>query len=166
MRTASRPLAWALLFASLALAGACGRGKPAPTAPEPPVATDTPASTPAPAPAAPAKPVAYKVEGGADAWHGVGIVCDFEKPFQLKGGGLTVDFTPATKDGGTYKYNGQLGGFRVYGGEAYSVEWIGAVPVKMKGWGVGTVVTPIGPQSDNGIEHYTIERSAEPCPAG
>jgi len=170
MSTASRPLAWALLFASLALAGACGRGKPAPIAPEPPVAADTPPPTPAPsaapAPAAAPQPVAYKVEGGADAWHGVGIVCDFTRPFELKGGGLTLQFTPSSKDGGTYKYNGELGGFRVYGGEAYSVEWIGTAPVKMKGWGVGTVDTPIGPQSDNGIEHYTIERSAEPCPAG
>ena len=169
MKTASRPLAWVLLLASLVLAGACGRGKPAPTAPEPPVASET---APMPAPTVPAptvvppKPVAYKVEGGADAWHGVGIVCDFEKPFELKGGGLTVQFTPASKDGGTYKYDGQLGGFRVYGGEAYSVEWIGPTPVKMKGWGVGTVDTPIGPQSDNGIEHYTVERSAEPCPPG
>ena len=169
MKTAFRPLAWAVLLAATALVAACGRGKPAPTAPEPPVASET-APVPAPAPTAPAvappKPVAYKVEGGADAWHGVGIVCDFTKPFELKGGGLTVQFTPSSKDGGTYKYNGELGGFRVYGGEAYSVEWLGTAPVKMKGWGVGTVDTPIGPQSDNGIEHYTIERSAEPCPAG
>ena len=173
MKPAFRPLAWVLLVAGVTLAGACSRGKPAPTAPEPPVATDTvpaPSTSPAP-PAAPARvappePVAYKVEGGADDWHGIGIVCDFEEPFLLKGGGLVVQFTPTSKDGGTYTYNGQLGGFRVYGGEAYSVEWSGAVPVKMKGWGVGTVVTPIGPQSDNGIEHYTIERSAEPCPAG
>ena len=168
MKTASRPLAWAMLLASLALAGACGRGKPAPSAPEPPVATDrapAPSASPIPTTAPLPKRVAYKVEGGADAWHGIGIVCDFEKPFELKGGGLTVQFTPASKDGGTYKYNGQLGGFRVYGGEAYSVEWIGPTPVKMKGWGVGTVDTPIGPQSDNGIEHYTVERSAEPCPA-
>ena len=170
MKTVFRPLALALLLVGTVMASACGRGKPVPTAPEPPVAAEaTPAAPAAPATPAPTlpqpKPVAYKVEGGADAWHGVGIVCDFSKPFQLKGGGLTVDFTPASKDGGTYKYDGTLHGFRVYGGEAYSVEWIGATPVKMKGWGVGTVDTPIGPQSDNGIEHYTIERSAEPCPA-
>ena len=169
MTVVVRPLVWAALFACIFLVAACGRGKPAPTTPASPVATEaarvSAPSPPAVAPPLP-KPVAYKVEGGADAWHGVGIVCDFEEPFLLKGGGLVVQFTPTSKDGGTYTYNGQLGGFRVYGGEAYSVEWSGAVPVKMKGWGVGTVVTPIGPQSDNGIEHYTIERSAEPCPAG
>ena len=171
MKTTLRPLAWALLLASLALAGACGRGKPAPTAPEPPVATDAP---PAPAPPSPTipttaplpKPVAYKVEGGADAWHGVGIVCDFERPFELKGGGLTVKFTPTSKDGGTYKYDGTLHGFRVYGGEAYSLEWAGATPIKMKGWGIGTVDTPMGPRSNNGIEHYTVEGSTDACPAG
>ena len=168
MKTAFRLIAWAVLLAGTALAGACGRGKPAPPAPTPPVATET-APTPVARviPAVPApKPVAYKVEGGAAAWHGIGIVCDFTKPFELKGGGLTVHFTPASKDGGTYKYDGTLEGFRVYGGEAYSVEWIGTQPVKMKGWGVGTVVTPIGPQSDNGIEHYTIERSLDACPPG
>lgn len=162
-----RPLARVALLAGVLLVAACERSKP-PATPEPPVATDAPpAATPAPAPAVatPAKPVAYKVEGGADAWHGVGIVCDFTKPFQLKGGGLTVFFTPTSKDGGTYKYDGTLEGFRVYGGEAYSVEWIGTSPITMKGWGVGTVDTPIGPQKDNGIEHYTIERSFDACPA-
>ena len=162
-----RPLALTALAAGTLLVAACGRGKP-PAAPEPPVATDTPpvvAPAPAVAAAPPPKPVAYKVEGGADAWHGVGVVCDFTKPFQLKGGGLTVHFTPTSKDGGTYKYDGHLEGFRVYGGEAYSVEWIGTSPITMKGWGVGTVDTPIGPQKDNGIEHYTIERSFEACPA-
>ena len=162
-----RPLALTALAAGTLLVAACGRGKP-PAAPEPPVATDTPpvvAPAPAVAAAPPPKPVAYKVEGGADAWHGVGVVCDFTKPFQLKGGGLTVHFTPTSKDGGTYKYDGHLEGFRVYGGEAYSVEWIGTSPITMKGWGVGTVDTPIGPQKDNGIEHYTIERSFDACPA-
>lgn len=162
-----RPLACVAVLAGALLVAACGRGK-SPATPEPPVATDTPsASVPPPlAPVAPPpKPVAYKVEGGADAWHGVGIVCDFTKPFQLKGGGLTVHFTPTSKDGGTYKYDGHLEGFRVYGGEAYSVEWIGTSPITMKGWGVGTVDTPIGPQKDNGVEHYTIERSFDACPA-
>lgn len=169
MKTASRPLTWVLLFGGIALSAACGRGKPVSSSPEPPVASATipvPRSAP-PAPAAPLpKPVAYKVEGGADAWHGVGVVCDFEKPFELKGGGLTVNFTPTSKDGGTYAYDGTLHGFRVYGGEAYSLEWAGTTPVKMKGWGIGTVDTPMGPQSDNGIEHYTIERSTDACPAG
>lgn len=169
MKTAMHPLAWTLLLAGVTLAAACGRGKPAPTATEPPVASAT-ISAPGPTPPAPLvpppTPVAYKVEGGAAAWHGVGIVCDFTKPFQLKGGGLTVHFMPTSKEGGTYRYDGTLEGFRVYGGEAYSVEWIGTAPAKMKGWGIGTVDTPIGPQSDNGIEHYTIERSAEPCPPG
>ena len=166
MSVVVRPQAWALLLIATALVAACGRGKPPPT-PEPPVA-DEPAAALPPATAAVApspKPVAYKVEGGADAWHGKGVVCDFTKPFQLKGGGLTVFFSPTSKDGGTYKYDGHLEGFRVYGGEAYSVEWIGTSPVKMKGWGVGTVDTPMGPQKDNGIEHYSIERSAEACPA-
>ena len=169
MKTAFRPLAWTLLLAGTVTAGACGRGKPAPTAPEPPVASATisaPGPTPPASPTPPPTPVAYKVEGGAAAWHGVGIVCDFTKPFELKGGGLTVHFTPTSKDGGTYKYNGTLEGFRVYGGEAYSVEWIGTAPVKMKGWGIGTVDTPMGPRSNNGIEHYTIERSSEACPPG
>ena len=171
MKTAFRPRAWVLLLGGIALAAGCGRGKPVPATPEPPVAAEaTPASPAASAPPAPRvpppKPVAYKVEGGADAWHGTGIVCDFSRPFQLKGGGLTVQFTPTSKDGGSYKYDGTLHGFRVYGGEAYSVEWIGTAPVKMKGWGIGTVDTPMGPRSNNGIEHYTIERSTEACPAG
>ena len=167
MTVVVRPLAWAALLACTLLVTACGRGKP-PAAPEPPVAVDTPpvAAPAQPTPVAPPpKPVAYKVEGGADAWHGKGVVCDFTRPFQLKGGGLTVYFTPTSKDGGTYKYDGHLEGFRVYGGEAYSVEWIGTEPVKMKGWGMGTVDTPMGPQKDNGIEHYTIERSFDACPA-
>lgn len=167
MNPVFRPLAWALLLAGAALAAGCGRDRPLPASPEPPVAPETaPAPPPAAVPAAPSpKPVAYKVEGGADDWHGTGIVCDFTRPFTLAGGGLTVHFTPTSKDGGTYTYDGQLGGFHVYGGEAYSVEWIGSSPVKMKGWGVGTVDTPMGPQKDNGVEHYTIERSAEACPA-
>lgn len=166
MTAVVRPLAWVLLLSATALAAACGRGKPAPTTPAPPAATETAPAPPPPALVAPpAKRVAYKVEGGAAAWHGKGVVCDFTKPFQLKGG-LTVFFSPTSKDGGTYKYDGHLEGFRVYGGEAYSVEWIGTEPVKMKGWGVGTVDTPIGPQKDNGIEHYTIERSFDACPAG
>ncbi len=164
------PNAWSFLLIAAALLAGCGRGKPAPAKPEPPVASEPAPPSPAPPSppvpvAPPPKPVAYKVEGGADAWHGVGIVCDFTKPFQLKGGGLTVHFTPTSKDGGTYKYDGHLEGFRVYGGEAYSVEWIGTSPITMKGWGVGTVDTPIGPQKDNGVEHYTIERSFDACPA-
>ena len=101
MKTVFRPLALALLLVGTVMASACGRGKPVPTAPEPPVAAEaTPAAPAAPATPAPTlpqpKPVAYKVEGGADAWHGVGIVCDFSKPFQLKGGGLTVVPTSTT----------------------------------------------------------------------
>ena len=163
-----RPCVLIAVATGTLLLAACGRGQPAPAKPEPPVATATPpATSPAPIVAVvpPPKPVAYKVEGGADDWHGKGVVCDFTRPFQLKGGGLTVYFTPTSKDGGTYKYDGHLSGFGVRGGEAYSVEWIGSAPVRMKGWGVGTVDTPMGPQSDNGVEHYTIERSAEACPA-
>ena len=164
-----RPCVLLVVATGTLLLAACGRGQPPPDRPEPPVASEpapTPAPPPAPvAPPAPPAAVAYKVEGGADAWHGVGIVCDFGKPFELKGGGLTVHFTPDSKDGGSYRYDGTLQGFRVYGGEAYSVEWVGATPVTMKGWGVGSVDTPMGPRSSNGIEQYTIERSAEACPA-
>lgn len=157
----------AVLTATLLLV-ACGREAPLP-APAPSLAGEVPPvkSVPVPVPMAPAsQPVAYKVEGGADAWHGVGIVCDFTRPFELGGGGLTMRFTPTSKDGGTYAYDGILEGFAVRGGEAYSVEWIGTSPVKIKGWGVGTVDTPLGPQSDNGTEHYTIERSTAACPTG
>ena len=66
---------------------------------------------------------AYRMEGGAGDFHGVGEVCDLEQQFFVEGGGNTVRFEPSSSAGGTYSYSGNMSGFRVYGHGTYAVKY-------------------------------------------
>lgn len=104
---------------------------------------------------------AYAVAGGADAFHGTGTICDLAEPFTISGSGVTVEFTPASEQGGTYSYSGNMSGFAVWGGTDYSVS-ADENGGSMTGRGVGCVRTPMGTRCRNGIEKYTLT-PIEPC---
>lgn len=106
----------------------------------------------------------FKLDGGADEFHGTGIVCDFEKPFKVKGDGLTVTFTPNSKSGGTYKYSGKLQGFEAWGKGTYTVQYNGDDPVHVTAKGPGTVKTPMGDMTADGTEEYSVSASQSGCP--
>jgi hypothetical protein len=99
---------------------------------------------------------AYHMEGGAGDFHGVGQVCDLEKSFVVEGGGNTVRFEPASRDGGKYTYSGTMSGFAVHGNGTYRVRYADDVAVSITATGPGTVETPIGPQSAVDTEQYTL----------
>ena len=98
----------------------------------------------------------YRMEGGADEFHGVGQVCNLEAPFVVEGGGNTVRFVPSSRDGGTYTYAGNMSGFAVHGNGTYRVKYADDVAVSITAKGPGTVETPIGPQTGVGTEQYTL----------
>lgn len=110
------------------------------------------------------KGMVFKLDGGADEFHGTGIVCDFEKPFQVKGDGLTLTFTPSSKASGTYKYSGKLQGFEAWGKGAYTVQYNGDDPVHVTAKGPGTVKTPMGDMTAEGTEEYSVSASQSGCP--
>ena len=112
------------------------------------------------------KGMVFKLDGGADEFHGMGIVCDFEKPFKVSGDGLTLTFTPSSKTSGTYKYSGKLHGFAAWGNGAYTVKYNGDNPVHVTAKGPGTVKTPMGDMTAEGTEEYSISASQDGCPYG
>jgi len=103
----------------------------------------------------------YRMEGGAGDFHGVGTACDLEQPFTVAGGGNTVSFVPSSRDGGTYTYAGNMSGFAVHGNGTYTVKYADDVAVKIVAQGPGTVETPVGPQTGEGTENYTLTPLAE-----
>lgn len=110
------------------------------------------------------KGMVFKLDGGADEFHGTGIVCDFEKPFKVKGDGLTLTFTPSSKTSGTYKYSGKLHGFEAWGKGTYTVQYNGDDPVHVTAKGPGTVKTPMGDMTAEGTEEYSVSASQAGCP--
>ncbi|MGA0602100.1 hypothetical protein ACO2Q3_15445 [Caulobacter sp. KR2-114] len=139
--------------AALLLLAACGRGG------EPAATT----ATIGPAPAAP-RPVAYSAVGGADDFHGTGVICDLAKPFVISGGGVKVSFTPSDARQGAYVYGGALMGFAVKGAGTYKVtlkdDGSGG---RIEASGPGSVKTPMGVKTSGGSEVYVLTRQAEPC---
>ncbi len=104
---------------------------------------------------------AYTAAGGLDDFHGTGTICDLSKPFTISGGGNTVTFTPSSEQGGSYSYQGNMGGIGVYGKGTYtaSADENGG---KITGSGNGCVKTPMGTRCNSGTERYTLTPT-EPC---
>lgn len=107
---------------------------------------------------------AYLAEGGLDAFHGVGLVCDLGQPFTIRGGGNTVTFTPTGDKSGTYRYAGTMQGIGVHGSGTWraTADEHGGT---LKGSGNGCVRTPMGTRCSGGTETYTLKPMA-PCPEG
>lgn len=66
------------------------------------------------------RPLAYRIEGGSDQFHGSGEICNLMQSFVVKGGGFTVKFIPKSTRGGRYEYSG--------GGGTYEVQYDGRIP--------------------------------------
>jgi len=106
--------------------------------------------------------ISYDAAGGADDFHGTGTICSLAKPFTISGSGVTVNFTPTSITGGSYKYSGSMGIVRVYGHGTYKVsadEQGGTITAT----GPGTVVTPLGSSSATDSETYTLTRRTPGC---
>jgi hypothetical protein len=99
---------------------------------------------------------AYRMEGGADEFHGTGVVCDLAAQFFVEGGGNTVRFEPESPDGGRYSYSGNMSGFQVWGHGTYTVKYVGDSAVSITATGPGNVKTPIGTQTAEGTEKYSL----------
>lgn len=108
---------------------------------------------------------AYSIVGGGGDFQGSGTICDITKPFTISGSGVTMNFVPSGADGGTYSYSGAIQGFAVSGGERYEVTSADGVARSIRGYGIGSVETPIGTQSGYGEENYTLT-PLEGTPAG
>lgn len=102
----------------------------------------------------------YRIEGGADEFHGSGVVCDITAPFDVAGSGVVVKFTPGSAQGGTYNYTGNMSGFPVWGNGTYTVQYQDEVAVAITATGPGSVKTPLGTQSNNGTEQYMLSPAA------
>jgi hypothetical protein len=98
----------------------------------------------------------YRAEGGADEFHGEGVICDIAQPFTISGSGVVVKFAPASPQAGTYTYSGSMSGFPVFGDGKYSVDYQDERPVGIRASGVGSVKTPMGVMSNGGDERYTL----------
>jgi hypothetical protein len=99
---------------------------------------------------------AYRVEGGADEFHGTGIACDLAAQFLVEGSGVTVSFVPESPAGGRYSYTGNMSGLRVYGHGQYTVRYVDEVAVGITATGPGSVETPMGTQTRVGTEQYRM----------
>jgi len=99
---------------------------------------------------------AFRVEGGADEFHGSGVACDLAQQFFIEGSGVTVRFEPSSANDGRYSYSGNMSGFAVYGHGTYTVSYGSEGPVSIRATGPGSVKTPIGTQTANGTEEYSL----------
>ena len=104
---------------------------------------------------------AYTAAGGLDDFHGTGTICDLSQPFTISGGGNTVTFTPSSEQGGSYRYQGNMGGIGVYGNGTYTAA-ADDTGGKITGSGNGCVKTPMGTHCNNGTEKYTLTPTT-PC---
>ncbi len=97
----------------------------------------------------------YHAEGGLDAFYGTGTICNFAETFTISGSGNTVTFSPASETGGSYSYQGNMGGVGVYGNGTYTVtaDENGGT---LLGTGNGCVKTPMGTRCNNGTERYAL----------
>ena len=107
---------------------------------------------------------AYRMEGGADEFHGVGTVCNLAEQFFVEGSGVTVRFEPGSEAGGRYSYSGNMSGFAVFGHGTYTVKTDGETAVGITATGPGSVKTPMGTQSRVGTEQYSLTPLADGCP--
>jgi len=107
------------------------------------------------------RPQAYTAAGGLDAFYGTGTICNLAETFTISGSGNTVTFTPGNDEGGSYTYQGNMGGVGVYGNGTYSVS-ADENGGTMTGTGNGCVKTPMGTRCNNGTERYTLTPIA-PC---
>jgi hypothetical protein len=98
----------------------------------------------------------YRVEGGADEFHGTGVACDLAEQFFIEGSGVTVRFEPESSAGGRYSYSGKMSGFEVFGHGEYRVNFRDDVAVSISAHGPGSVKTPMGVQTAEGKEEYTL----------
>lgn len=105
----------------------------------------------------------YRAEGGGGEFHGSGVICDLAQPFILSGSGVTVNFTPASEDGGTYTYSGSMSGFAVWGNGTYTVTYVdyGETASAINATGPGSVKTPMGTVSATDSEAYTLTKIAD-----
>lgn len=97
----------------------------------------------------------YQAEGGLQAFHGTGTICDLAKPFTISGGGNTVSFSPASEAGGKYSYKGNMSGIGVYGNGTYTATADDSGG-SITGSGNGCVKTPMGIRCAGGIERYKL----------
>jgi hypothetical protein len=107
---------------------------------------------------------AYSMEGGADEFHGTGVVCNLAAQFTVQGSGVTVTFVPSSEFGGSYSYSGNMSGFAVYGNGTYTVTTDGEVATGITATGPGSVKTPMGVQTSTGTEKYTLTPLKDGCP--
>jgi len=110
----------------------------------------------------------YTMRGGAAGLEFSGEVCDIGEQFYLHSEGehndVNLRFDPQGKDHGIYSYSGTMTEFdhgekftfRVHGKGTYHVQFHGDVAVSVRAEGPGTVETPYGPQTGNGVEQYTL----------
>lgn len=98
---------------------------------------------------------AYHAEGGLQAFHGTGTICDLAAPFTISGGGNTVTFTPTRENSGTYTYQGVMGTIGVYGSGTWSAT-VDENGGRLTGTGNGCVKTPMGTRCANDTERYTL----------
>lgn len=106
--------------------------------------------------------MSYTAVGGGGEFGGSGTICNLAKPFTISGSGVTVNFTPNSVSGGSYKYSGSMSGFAVNGYGTYTVA-ANEQGGKITASGPGTVLTPMGSRSANGTEVYTLSRKIPGC---
>ncbi len=109
---------------------------------------------------------AYRMEGGADEFHGTGVVCNLAEQFFVEGSGVTVRFEPSSESGGRYSYSGNPSGFSVFGNGTYVVNTDGEIATTIVATGPGSVKTPMGVHSAVGTENYRLTPLADGCPDG
>jgi hypothetical protein len=105
---------------------------------------------------------AFDAEGGADEFHGMGVICDIAAPFSIGGSGVMVEFTPTSKMGGSYSYTGAAAGVTLFGKGTYTVSYQGDQPTGIAASGVGSIKSPLGVFSNSGSEKYQLA-PREPC---
>ena len=97
----------------------------------------------------------YQIVGGLDDWQTNTNVCDIMKPFQLTGGGFTMELTGGLS--GTYTYTGP---FNAHGSGTYTISLPDGLgkPGTMTGGGAGSAEG----FTNTGTEKYTLTPIA-PC---
>lgn len=102
------------------------------------------------------KPAAFQIVGGLDDWQTSTKVCDILQPFNLTGGGFTMNLSGGLS--GTYTYSGP---FAASGAGTYTISLPAGLdkPGTMTGQGEGSVV---GKYTGSGTEKYTLT-PIDPC---
>jgi hypothetical protein len=100
----------------------------------------------------------YRVSGEGGGLSYSGVICSLEKPFTVYGSAYNYNFkfTPSSESNGTWAINTSVGGGRINGSGAYTIEGLGSDKPKIKVAGKVNATVPYASGTGGGTHYFDL----------